>query len=232
MECVANLCRTGHALGGSIQKFSQFDRKHYFYPDLPTGYQITQQFYPLVLGGKISITKEDYDYYHHYKSEDAPQKQVGERKRKRIEEQLLNEQKKKESRLHLQNETFGLKNSVNLHVPERLKRGEVKDIKITRIHLEHDSAKTVHDLNGTNIDFNRSGIGLMEIVSEPDIKSSEEAAIYLHKLQNILKFINTSSASMETGSMRYVFFVFFCISSFLILVYYHLSRSSIASFTN
>ena len=139
--CVKQAIKTGLGLNGQINKRSVFDRKNYFYPDLPQGYQISQITQPIVSKGSIEID---------------------------------------------------------------LKDGSSKKIGITRLHLEQDAGKSVHDLepNKTYIDLNRSGIALMEIVSEPDIRSAEEAQEYVKKLRSILRYIGTCDGNMEEGSLR------------------------------
>ena len=128
-------------LNAQINKRSIFDRKNYFYPDLPQGYQISQFTQPIVGNGSIQID---------------------------------------------------------------LKDGTSKKIGITRLHLEQDAGKSVHDIEPSKsyIDLNRSGVALMEIVSEPDIRSSEEAQEYVKKLRSILRFIGTCDGNMEEGSLR------------------------------
>ena len=140
-DCVKQAIKTGLGLNGQINKRSVFDRKNYFYPDLPQGYQISQFTQPIVGKGSIEID---------------------------------------------------------------LKDGSSKKIGITRLHLEQDAGKSVHDLepNKTYIDLNRSGIALMEIVSEPDIRSAEEAQEYVKKLRSILRYIGTCDGNMEEGSLR------------------------------
>ena len=140
-DCVKQAIKTGLGLNAQINKRSVFDRKNYFYPDLPQGYQISQFTQPIVGKGSIEID---------------------------------------------------------------LKDGSSKKIGITRLHLEQDAGKSVHDLepNKTYIDLNRSGIGLMEIVSEPDIRSAEEAQEYVKKLRSILRYIGTCDGNMEEGSLR------------------------------
>ena len=139
--CVKQAIKTGLGLNGQINKRSVFDRKNYFYPDLPQGFQISQFTQPIVGKGSIEID---------------------------------------------------------------LKDGSSKKIGITRLHLEQDAGKSVHDLepNKTYIDLNRSGIALMEIVSEPDIRSAEEAQEYVKKLRSILRYIGTCDGNMEEGSLR------------------------------
>ena len=140
-HCVKQAIKTGLGLNGQINKRSVFDRKNYFYPDLPQGYQISQFTQPIVGKGSIKID---------------------------------------------------------------LKDGSSKKIGITRLHLEQDAGKSVHDLepNKTYIDLNRSGIALMEIVSEPDIRSAEEAQEYVKKLRSILRYIGTCDGNMDEGSLR------------------------------
>jgi aspartyl-tRNA(Asn)/glutamyl-tRNA(Gln) amidotransferase subunit B len=139
--CVDQAIKTGIGLHGTIHKVSVFDRKNYFYPDLPTGYQISQFHHPIVTGGHIEIDLED---------------------------------------------------------------GNSKKIHITRLHLEQDAGKSIHDLHPSKsyIDLNRSGIALMEIVSEPDIRSSYEAMAYVKKLRSLLRYLETCDGNMEQGSLR------------------------------
>ena len=139
--CVEQAVRTGLSLGAKIAKRSVFDRKNYFYPDLPQGYQISQFYHPIVLGGEINILTED---------------------------------------------------------------GKAKKLRIHHAHLEQDAGKSLHDQSPTNtyIDLNRSGIALMEIVSEPDMRSPYEAAEYLKKLRAILRYIGACDGDMEKGSLR------------------------------
>ena len=140
-KCVEQAVRTGAALGAQINLHSVFDRKNYFYADLPQGYQISQYKQPVVGHGRITVD---------------------------------------------------------------LKDGESKEIGIERIHLEQDAGKSLHDQHPskTYIDLNRSGVALMEIVSDPDMRSPEEAAAYLRKLRTILRYIGTCDGNMEEGSMR------------------------------
>ena len=139
----------GIALNCEIPLFSKFDRKNYFYPDLPKGYQISQYDKPLARNGWLDIKSE------------------------------INSKSK------IQNK---------------------KRIGITRVHMEEDTGKLMHaTVNGekcTLIDFNRSSVPLVEIVTEPDIRSSEEARIFLKKLHQIIRYIGISDADMEKGSMR------------------------------
>jgi aspartyl-tRNA(Asn)/glutamyl-tRNA(Gln) amidotransferase subunit B len=128
------------ALNCEIPEYSKFDRKNYFYPDLPKGYQISQYDKPISEKGWIEI--ED-------------------------------------------------------------KNGQKKKINITRLHLEDDAGKLTHVPGGTLIDFNRCGTPLMEIVSEPDLRSGDEAVAYAKEVQNILRFCGASDADMEKGMMRF-----------------------------
>lgn len=140
-ECVAQAVRTGLGLRAQINLFSRFDRKNYFYADLPTGYQISQFEHPVVGKGKVEIELAD---------------------------------------------------------------GETREIGVTRMHMEQDAGKSIHDQDPTRsfIDLNRAGVALMEIVSEPDIRSPEEAGAYLRKLRQILRYLGTCDGNMEEGSMR------------------------------
>jgi len=139
--CINQAVRTGLALGAQINKYSVFDRKNYFYADLPQGYQISQFKHPIVGPGIIRITLED---------------------------------------------------------------GSVKEIGVERIHLEQDAGKSMHDQHPelTFVDLNRSGVALMEIVSDPDMRSPEEASAYVNKLRSILRYIGSCDGNMEQGSMR------------------------------
>jgi aspartyl-tRNA(Asn)/glutamyl-tRNA(Gln) amidotransferase subunit B len=141
--CVEQAVKTGIGIEGKVNLYSQFDRKNYFYPDLPQGYQITQFYHPIVQDGRLEI------------------------------------------------ET-GESNSGK------------KTIRINRIHIEQDAGKSIHDQSPdcSFIDLNRSGVGLMEIVSEPDISSPEEAANYIKKLRSILRYLDTCDGDMEKGSFR------------------------------
>lgn len=140
-ECVAQAVRTGLGLNAKINLWSRFDRKNYFYADLPQGYQISQFADPIVGEGAVEITLAD---------------------------------------------------------------GTTKTIGITRLHLEQDAGKSLHDQHATKsfIDLNRSGVALMEIVSEPDMRSPEEAGAYLTKLRQILRYLGTCDGNMDEGSMR------------------------------
>ena len=140
-DCVHKAIKTGLALKAKINLSSVFERKNYFYQDLPQGYQISQNEYPIVGAGQVSIT---------------------------------------------------------------LKDGHQKNIRITRLHLEQDAGKSIHDQSPTKtyVDLNRSGVALMEIVSEPDMRSAEEASLYIKKLRSILRYLQTCDGNMDQGSMR------------------------------
>lgn len=140
-ECVAQAVRTGLGLKAQINLVSRFDRKNYFYADLPQGYQISQFAHPIVGKGVIDI---------------------------------------------------------------ELESGELRHIGVTRLHLEQDAGKSMHDQHPAQsfIDLNRAGVALMEIVSEPDMRSPEEAGAYLRKLRTILRYLGTCDGNMEEGSMR------------------------------
>src|SRR5271154_3983474 len=140
-ECVAQAVRTGLGLNAHINVVSRFDRKNYFYADLPAGYQISQYQHPIVGEGVIEI---------------------------------------------------------------ELANGETKEIGITRLHLEQDAGKSLHDQHPakTYVDLNRSGVALMEIVSEPDLRTPEEAGAYVRKLRSILLYLGTCDGNMEEGSLR------------------------------
>lgn len=139
--CVDQAIKTGLGLNGYINLVSVFDRKNYFYADLPSGYQISQFTHPIITGGYLDIDLDD---------------------------------------------------------------GEAKRVHITRIHIEQDAGKSIHDLHPqkTYIDLNRSGIALMEIVSEPEMRSSAEAMAYMKKLRTILRYLGTCDGNMEQGSLR------------------------------
>jgi len=155
--------KTGLALGSKIPEFSKFDRKHYFYPDLPKGYQISQYDLPFVVGGRVEI--------------DVP----------RVISTNGNEEKSQEgkiSRLTARN--------------DNVKR----NIHLTRIHLEEDAGKLIHDHGDSLVDLNRAGTPLMEIVTEPEISSPQEAKIFLQELRSIMRYLDVSSADMEKGHLR------------------------------
>src|SRR6201992_483476 len=140
-ECVRQAVRTGLGLNAQINLRSVFDRKNYFYPDLPQGYQISQYKSPIVGEGEVTI---------------------------------------------------------------ELAGGETATVGIERLHLEQDAGKSLHDQSPTLsfVDLNRSGVALMEIVSKPDIRSSEQAKAYVSKLRSILRYLGTCDGDMEKGSLR------------------------------
>lgn len=129
-EAVKHVVRMGAAVGGTISSFTEFDRKNYFYPDIPKGYQISQYKYPLVTGGELA------------------------------------------------------------------------GVALTRIHLEEDTARSQHQGDTTLIDFNRAGVPLMELVTEPVIHDAETAGKFARELQLLLRYLGASEANMEEGQMR------------------------------
>ncbi len=139
--CLEQSIKTGMGLNAKINLNSRFDRKNYFYGDLPAGYQITQLFHPIVGEGYIDVDLED---------------------------------------------------------------GTTKRLRVERLHLEQDAGKSIHDRSPlfSYIDLNRAGVGLMEIVSMPDIRSPEEAGAYLRKLRAIVRALGTCDGNMDEGSMR------------------------------
>jgi len=138
-EAVHKAIQLGTALNAPINQNSIFNRKNYFYPDLPNGYQISQFEVPVVGLGSLEIDFED---------------------------------------------------------------GSHKTIGITRAHLENDAGKSIHAHDCSQVDLNRAGTPLLEIVSEPDMRSSEEAILYLKKLHSIVRYIDISDANMQEGSFR------------------------------
>ncbi|MDD4409707.1 MAG: Asp-tRNA(Asn)/Glu-tRNA(Gln) amidotransferase subunit GatB [Candidatus Pacebacteria bacterium] len=139
-EAIDKLIKTGLALNCKIAEHTKFDRKNYFYPDLPKGYQISQFDMPICYGGYLDFALDD---------------------------------------------------------------GSMKRVRITRIHMEEDTAKSYHmDDGATLVDFNRSGVPLMELVTEPDMHTGEEARRFAQELQLLLKCLDVSNADMEKGQMR------------------------------
>jgi aspartyl-tRNA(Asn)/glutamyl-tRNA(Gln) amidotransferase subunit B len=140
-HCVAQAVRTGLGLKARINKRSVFERKNYFYADLPPGYQISQYAHPIVGEGTVTLDMPD---------------------------------------------------------------GSTRAIGIERLHMEQDAGKSLHDQDARRsfIDLNRAGVALMEIVSKPDLRSPEEAGLYLRKLRSILRYLGTCDGNMEEGSMR------------------------------
>lgn len=130
-EAVKHVLKVGYAIGATVADFTEFDRKNYFYPDIPKGYQISQYKYPLVSGGELA------------------------------------------------------------------------GVKITRVHLEEDTARSTHDTGDCSlVDFNRAGLPLMELVTEPVIHSAEEASTFAKELQLLLRYLGAGDANMEKGEMR------------------------------
>jgi len=139
--CVEQAVRTGLGLNAQINLKSAFDRKNYFYPDLPQGYQISQLYEPIVGEGEVLVDMEP---------------------------------------------------------------GIARLVRIERIHMEQDAGKSIHDMdpNMSFVDLNRTGVCLMEIVSRPDIRGPEEAAAYIAKLRQILRYLGTCDGNMQNGSLR------------------------------
>ena len=140
-KAIESVLKVGLALGGEIPEVSWFERKSYFYPDLPKGYQISQYESPLVSRAQMSMRGE---------------------------------------------------------------KGELKVVRIRRVHLEEDTGRLIHDSKprSTLVDFNRAGIPLMELVTEPDISSAYEARVFAQELQLIFRYLGVSDADMEKGQMR------------------------------
>ena len=139
--CVEQAVRTGLGLNAEINLTSAFDRKNYFYPDLPQGYQISQLYHPIVGEGEVLVEMGD---------------------------------------------------------------GTARVVRIERIHLEQDAGKSIHDMDPAMsfVDLNRTGVALMEIVSRPDIRGPEEAAAYVSKLRQILRYLGTCDGNMQNGNLR------------------------------
>ncbi|MEO0750646.1 MAG: Asp-tRNA(Asn)/Glu-tRNA(Gln) amidotransferase subunit GatB [Pseudomonadota bacterium] len=139
--CVEQAVRTGLGLKAQINLWSAFDRKNYFYPDLPQGYQISQLYHPIVGEGEILVDMEP---------------------------------------------------------------GIARLVRIERIHMEQDAGKSIHDMDPAMsfVDLNRTGVCLMEIVSRPDIRGPEEAAAYVAKMRQILRYLGTCDGNMQNGNLR------------------------------
>jgi len=139
--CVEQAVRTGLGLKAQINLTSAFDRKNYFYPDLPQGYQISQLYHPIVGEGEVLV---------------------------------------------------------------EMGNGVARMVRIERIHMEQDAGKSIHDMdpNMSFVDLNRTGVALMEIVSRPDIRGPEEAAAYITKLRQILRYLGTCDGNMQNGNLR------------------------------
>lgn len=129
-EAIKKVIKVGLSVGANIADFTEFDRKNYFYPDIPKGYQLSQYKLPIVSGGSIN------------------------------------------------------------------------GVELTRIHLEEDTAKSSHENGATLVDYNRAGVPLMELVTEPVIHSAEQAGAFARELQRILRYVGASEANMEMGQMR------------------------------
>ncbi|WP_413850487.1 Asp-tRNA(Asn)/Glu-tRNA(Gln) amidotransferase subunit GatB [Albidovulum sp.] len=144
--CVEQAVRTGLGLKAQINLRSAFDRKNYFYPDLPQGYQISQLYHPIVGEGEVIVD-------------------MG---------------------------------------PGPNGKTTARRVRIERIHLEQDAGKSIHDLDPTMsfVDLNRTGVALMEIVSRPDIRGPEEAAAYVAKLRQIMRYLGTCDGNMQNGNLR------------------------------
>lgn len=140
MQCITQAVKTGLGINCHINRISIFDRKNYFYADLPQGYQISQFYHPIAVNGWLDIQLED----------------------------------------------------------------QVKRIGIRQLHIEQDAGKSMHDQHDdlTLVDLNRSGIALMEIVSNPDLSSPKEVELYLKKLRSIMRYLGTCDGDMEKGSLR------------------------------
>ena len=139
--CVEQAVRSGIGLKAQINLVSAFDRKNYFYPDLPQGYQISQLYHPIVGEGEVIVD---------------------------------------------------------------MSPGVARRVRIERIHLEQDAGKSIHDMDPAMsfVDFNRTGVALMEIVSRPDIRGPEEAAAYVAKIRQILRYLGTCDGNMQNGNLR------------------------------
>ncbi len=139
--CVEQAVRTGLGLKAQINLWSAFDRKNYFYPDLPQGYQISQLYHPIVGEGEVLVDMEP---------------------------------------------------------------GIARKVRIERIHMEQDAGKSIHDMDPAMsfVDLNRTGVCLMEIVSRPDIRGPEEAAAYVAKMRQILRYLGTCDGNMQNGNLR------------------------------
>jgi aspartyl-tRNA(Asn)/glutamyl-tRNA(Gln) amidotransferase subunit B len=135
-EAILSVVQVGMALGGTTPEYSRFDRKNYFYPDLPKGYQISQYLYPLVLGGSLQLPGTD------------------------------------------------------------------KSVRVTRVHLEEDTGRLAHAGKDSLVDYNRSSVPLLELVTEPDIANAEEARLFAEEFQLLLRTLGVAEANMEKGEMR------------------------------
>jgi aspartyl/glutamyl-tRNA(Asn/Gln) amidotransferase B subunit len=159
-ECINQAIRCGLALGGTINHESIFERKHYFYSDMPLGYQITQQRSPIVTGGTVSFAN--------------PAGRVDNMDDKKL-------------------------------------------VRITRVQLEIDSGKSLHSTSGdvTYVDLNRAGMALLEIVSEPDMRSAEDAVAYLSAVRALVRAIGVSDGNMEDVSIYVSMYLCIYVSMYL-----------------
>jgi len=141
-EAIKQILKLGLSLNCTIPERAMFDRKNYFYPDLPKGYQITQNYYPFCLGGALPIFLSETE--------------------------------------------------------------EIPTVKLSSIHLEEDAGKLLHTnmSNATLVDYNRAGVPLIELITEPVIHSALEARLFAESLQILLRYLNISDADMERGEMR------------------------------
>lgn len=139
--CVEQAIKTGLGLKATINPWSSFDRKNYFYPDLPQGYQISQLYHPIVGAGEVIVETDP---------------------------------------------------------------GIARRVRIDHIHLEQDAGKSLHDMDANHsfVDLNRSGVALMEIVSFPDLRGPKEAAAYILKLRQIMRYLGTCDGNMQNGNLR------------------------------
>ena len=167
--------KAGLAFHSDLQYTNIFDRKNYFYPDLPKDYQISQLYHPICLNGYVEIDQaapdQDLDEYGMIRDAGA------------YENDGVN---------------GGVKTAAGL---EPITPGK-KRIRLHEIHMEEDAGKLVHDAAGTLIDYNRCGVPLVEIVSEPDFRSADEVVDYLEKLREMLVYMDVSDCKMQEGSMR------------------------------
>ena len=167
--------KVGLAFHCDLQYANVFDRKNYFYPDLPKDYQISQLYHPICLNGYVEIDHA------------APG-------------QVLDENEMiPDAGAYVNDGANGAVASVS-GLPA-LKKG-AKRIRLHEIHMEEDAGKLVHDAGGTLVDYNRCGVPLLEIVSEPDFRSADEVVEYLERIREILVYMDVSDCKMEEGSMR------------------------------
>ncbi|OQR82810.1 aspartyl/glutamyl-tRNA(Asn/Gln) amidotransferase subunit B [Achlya hypogyna] len=180
--CVQQALRTARALQSDVQLRSVFERKHYFYCDLPLGYQITQQRAPIATNGVLKFQVQ----------EAKPRAQT-----------TFSSRKEKNAALKAQKDQGMSDTSVHRFMP-RVAADEwvEKQVRVNRIQIEQDSGKNIHSLDATHVDLNRAGTGLMEIVFEPDLRSAAEAGQVLREVQHLLRHIGTCDGNMEDGSMR------------------------------